>query len=75
MTGRSEVRLSLDLVDAMELVDMLDFIVEWCDRHGDELSGSLERFIGVGDSHYGPAELADDALRLGRRIVEAEADR
>ena len=57
----------------MELVDMLDFIVEWCDRHGDELSGSLERFVG--GSHYGPVELADDALRLGRRIVEAEGGR
>jgi hypothetical protein len=25
----------------------------------------------VGGSHYGPVELADDALRLGRRIAEA----
>ncbi len=71
MTGRPEVSLSLDLGDAMELVDMLDFIVEWCLCHGDELSGSLERFVGVGGSHYGPVELADDALRLGRRSAEA----
>jgi hypothetical protein len=71
MTGHRDQTLSIDLVDAMELVDMLDFIVEWCNRHGDELAGSLEHFIGVGGWHYGPAELADDALRLGRRIAEA----
>jgi len=71
MTGHRDQTLAIDLVDAMELVDMLDFIVEWCAVHGDELSGSLERFVGVGGSHYGPVELADDALRLGRRIAEA----
>jgi hypothetical protein len=68
MTGRPEGQVRIDLIDAMELVDMLDFIVEWCDGHGDELSGPLRRFVG---EHYGPAELADDALRLGRRIAGA----
>jgi hypothetical protein len=71
MTGRPEGQVRIDLIDAMELVDMLDFIVEWCDGHGDELSGPLERFVGIGGLHYGPAELADDALRLGRRIAGA----
>lgn len=70
MTGHRDQTLSIDLVDAIELTDMLDFIVEWCLGHGDELSGSLERFVGVGGSHYGPVELADDA-RLGRRIAGA----
>jgi len=71
MTGHRDQTLSIHLVDAMELKDMLDFIVEWCICHGDELSGSLERFVGVGGSHYGPVDLAEDALRLGRRIAEA----
>jgi len=69
MTAHPEARGAVDPVDAVELVEMLGFIAEWCAERSEEVSDSLERFVGVGG--YDADDLAADARRLALSIEEA----
>ena len=55
-----EVRL--DLADAAELAEMLQFLSQWLARDPARLGASLEEFVG--HSAYGTAQLRQDLDRF-----------
>ena len=54
--------LRLDVVDAAELAELLQFLGEWLARDPDRLGASLEAFVG--HPAYGPAQLRQDLNRF-----------
>lgn len=52
----------LDVGDAVELGELLGFLVCWMDSGNDGLDGSLTRFVGNGS--YGIGELRTDLARF-----------
>jgi hypothetical protein len=55
-----EVRL--DLADAAELAETLQFLSQWLDRDPARLGASLEQFVG--HPAYGTAQLRQDLARF-----------
>ena len=55
-----EVRL--DLADAAELAETLQFLSQWLDRDPASLGASLEQFVG--HPAYGTAQLRQDLARF-----------
>jgi len=54
--------LRLDVVDAAELAELLQFLAGWLARDPDRLGASLEAFVG--HPAYGTAQLRQDLNRL-----------
>jgi hypothetical protein len=59
------VHVNLDMADAMELEQLLDFLARWMKAEHDCLAPSLARFLGTGPLGFevknsGPESLADD---------------
>jgi hypothetical protein len=54
--------MPLDVGDAIELAELLQFLGGWLESDHDNLAGSLARFIG--STAYGPASLRDDFARF-----------
>lgn len=61
-------RVALNAVDAVELIEALEFCCDWFDRDRSRLDASLFRFCGGG---YDLAALRDDLRRLADRIGDA----
>ena len=55
-------RVTLDLVDAMELAELLGLIRRWLARDQPRLAPSLEEFIG--NPAYGVRDLRSDLARF-----------
>jgi hypothetical protein len=58
------MQVTLDMADAMELEQMLDFLADWMKSDHDYLAPSLARFLGVEDEDMGPDSLRDDFARF-----------
>ncbi len=58
------MRVSLDMTDAMELEQLLEFLARWMKSDRDYLAPSLARFLGVEAEGMGPESLADDFNRF-----------
>ena len=54
--------LRLDVVDAAELAELLQFLSQWLARDPDRLGASLEEFVG--HPAYGTAQLRQDLDRF-----------
>jgi hypothetical protein len=54
--------LRLDVVDAAELAELLQFLAGWLARDPDRLGASLETFVG--HPAYGTAQLRQDLNRF-----------
>lgn len=54
--------IPLDIVDAAELAEMLEFLGDWLDSDRETLVASLTRFVGSPD--YGPDSLREDFARF-----------
>ena len=54
------MQVTLDMTDAMELEQFLDFIARWMKSDHDYLAPSLARFLGVEAGNMGPGSLAGD---------------
>jgi hypothetical protein len=54
--------MKLDVTDAAELAEMLQFLSEWLSRDPGRLGDSLEQFVG--HPAYGLAELHNDLERF-----------
>jgi hypothetical protein len=54
--------MPLDVGDAIELAELLEFLGSWLESDRDNLAGSLARFIG--STAYGPASLREDFARF-----------
>ena len=54
--------LRLDVVDAAELAELLQFLADWLARDPDRLGISLEAFVG--HPAYGTAQLRQDLNRF-----------
>lgn len=54
--------LPLDVADAIELAELLEFLGNWLDSDHDNLAVSLARFIG--STAYGLASLREDFARF-----------
>ena len=54
--------LRLDVVDAAELAELLQFLADWLARDPDRLGISLEAFAG--HPAYGTAQLRQDLIRF-----------
>jgi hypothetical protein len=54
--------LRLDVVDAAELAELLQFLAGWLARDPDRLGASLEAFVG--HPAYGTAQLRQDLDRF-----------
>jgi hypothetical protein len=52
----------VDVADAIELAELLDFLGCWLESDLDNLTASLARFVGSPD--YGPDALRDDFARF-----------
>ena len=52
------MNISLDIADAIELAELLQLLRDWLAADHDQLSGSLERFIG--SPAYGVETLRTD---------------
>jgi hypothetical protein len=50
--------MPLDVGDAIELAELLEFLGDWLESDHDNLAGSLARFTG--SPAYGPASLRED---------------
>ena len=71
MTAR-DIRLAAS--DAVELTELLSFLIDWIDSDGQQLPASLQRFAG--HSAYGtPALRADLALPIPARRRRTTAAR
>jgi hypothetical protein len=58
------VHVTLDMADAMELEQLLDFLADWMKSDHDYLAPSLARFLGVEAADMGPDSLAADFSRF-----------
>ena len=58
------MRVTLDMADAMELEQMLDFLADWMKADHDYLALSLTRFLGVQVPDMDPGSLAADFARF-----------
>lgn len=54
--------MPLDVGDAIELAELLEFLGNWLEAEHGTLTGSLARFIG--STAYGPASLREDFARF-----------
>ena len=54
--------MPLDVGDAIELAELLEFLGNWLEADHDNLAGSLARFIG--STAYGPDSLREDFARF-----------
>jgi hypothetical protein len=54
--------VKLDVTDAAELAEMLQFLSQWLDRDPARLSTSLEQFVG--HPAYNVAQLQEDLQRF-----------
>ncbi|MBO0819160.1 MAG: hypothetical protein J2P30_28825 [Actinobacteria bacterium] len=54
--------MKLDVVDAAELAELLQFLSQWLARDPARLGDSLEAFVG--HPAYGPAQLRGDLERF-----------
>jgi hypothetical protein len=50
--------MPLDVGDAIELAELLQFLSDWLESDHDNLAASLTRFVG--SPAYGPGTLRDD---------------
>jgi hypothetical protein len=63
------MQVTLDMTDAMELEQLLDFLASWMKSEHDYLAPSLARFLGADRLGFevkgaGPESLADDFSRF-----------
>jgi hypothetical protein len=58
------MRVTLDMADAMELEQLLDFIARWMKADHDYLAPSLARFLGIEVENEGPDSLAADCSKF-----------
>jgi hypothetical protein len=58
------MQVSLDMSDAMELEQLLDFLAGWMRSDRDCLALSLARYLGVEAEGAGPESLASDFSRF-----------
>lgn len=63
------MHVNLDMTDAMELEQLLDFLARWMKAEHDCLAPSLARFLGTDHLGFevrnsGPESLADDFSRF-----------
>jgi hypothetical protein len=49
------VHVILDMTEAMELEQLLDFLADWMKSDQDHLAPSLARFLGIEDPEVNPA--------------------
>jgi len=66
---RPAVIVTLDMTDAMELEQLLDFLARWMKAEHDCLASSLSRFLGTDRLGFevkgaGPKSLVDDFNRF-----------
>lgn len=54
--------LPIDVADAIELAELLEFLGGWLESDHDNLAASLARFIG--STAYGPDSLREDFTRF-----------
>jgi hypothetical protein len=66
------MQVSLEMSDAMELEQLLEFLARWMKSDRDYLAPSLARFLGVEAGGYGPESLAGDFSRF--RFLPGAAD-
>ena len=52
------MHVTLDMADAMELEQLLDFLADWMNADRDCLASSLARFLGTEAPDMSPASLA-----------------
>jgi hypothetical protein len=58
------MQVSLEMPDAMELEQLLEFLARWMKSDRDYLAPSLARFLGVEAEGCGPESLAGDFSRF-----------
>lgn len=58
------MQVALDMADAMELEQLLDFLADWMKTDHDYLAPSLTRFLGIEDPEMTPSALAADFARF-----------
>ena len=63
----------LDVGDAVELGEFLEFVVRWLDSDDDGVAGSLQRFVGHGS--YGVDELRMDVARFAFLVGGRDGER
>lgn len=54
--------IPVDVADAVELAELLQFLGDWLESDHDNLAASLDRFVG--SPVYGPGMLRDDFARF-----------
>ncbi|MCI2422378.1 hypothetical protein MOQ72_33620 [Saccharopolyspora sp. K220] len=54
--------MTLDIVDAAELAELLEFLGDWLESDGDRLAESFRRFVG--GPGYDTAKLREDLSRF-----------
>jgi hypothetical protein len=54
--------IPVDVVDAVELAELLQFLGDWLQSDRDNLAASLARFVG--SPAYGPDAVLDDFARF-----------
>ncbi len=54
--------MPLDVEDAIELAELLQFLSGWLESDRENLTASLARFVG--SPHYGPGSLHEDFARF-----------
>ncbi len=62
----------LGVGDAVELGELLEFLVRWLDSDDDGVAGSLQRFVGGG---YGVDELRMDVARFAFLVGGRDGER
>lgn len=58
------MKVTLDMTDAMELEQLLDFVARWMKFDHDYLAPSLARFLGIEVEGYGPDSLVRDFAKF-----------
>jgi hypothetical protein len=56
--------MPLDVSDAIELAELLQFLAGWMKSDRDYLAPSLARYLGIDVEGQGPESLADDFNRF-----------
>jgi hypothetical protein len=62
MKGNPMPSMPIDVGDAIELAELLQFLSDWLESDRHNITASLARFVGSPD--YGPGSLREDFARF-----------
>lgn len=66
--------ISIDQADAVELIELLEFVESWLAGAGPAIGADFARFVGAECEHYPLSELRGDLISWAARLALAPGE-